>query len=281
LSAASGSGKPGFGGVLHASTLYLIGNIASRAVGFLAIPFYSHYLSAEQYGALELIELSTQAIGITFGLQSVGMVLARLFHDQDTPSGERQIASTSALSAGLLNTVIVGLCMLVAGPLSEQLFHNDQGAGLLQLAFVGMWFSNVAEVALTYERIRERAKFFFCYSMVNLILTLALNIYFIGVAGDGVYGFVYSKLIVTGAGTAYLVVRMGREVGWDWRRQFIPQFIRFGAPLVLASLSAFAIHFSDRFFLSSAVSLADVRWPTASPSWSRCWWATVSARAGT
>ena len=256
MSERSGSGKSGFGGVLQASSLYLIGNIAGRAVGFLAIPFYSHYLSAQQYGALELIELSTQAIGITFGLQSIGMVLARLFHDQDTLTGEREIASTSALSAGLLNTVIVGLCMMVAGPLSEQLFHNRDGTGLLQLAFIGMWFSNIAEVSLTYERIRERAKFFFYYSMINLCLTLAFNIYFIGYAGDGVYGFVYSKLIVTGCGTLYLAVRMAREVGLRWRQEFIPQFLRFGTPLVAASLSAFAIHFSDRFFLSSSVSLA-------------------------
>lgn len=258
MSAPSGTDKSGFGGVLQASTLYLAGNIASRAVGFLAIPFYSHYLSAQQYGALELIELSTQAIGITFGLQSIGMVLARLFHDQTTVRGEREIASTSALSAGLLNTVIVGLCMMVAGPLSEQLFHNSRGAGLLQLAFIGMWFSNLAEVVLTYERIRERAKFFFYYSMISLFLTLAFNIYFIGVAGDGVYGFVYSKLIVTGGGTVYLAIRMVREVGLRWRQEFIPQFLRFGMPLVAASLSAFAIHFSDRFFLSSSVSLADI-----------------------
>jgi O-antigen/teichoic acid export membrane protein len=256
--AARGGAAPGFGGVLQASTLYLVGNIASRAVGFLAIPFYSHYLSAQQYGALELIELSTQAIGITFGLQSIGMVLARLFHDQSTAEGEREIASTSALSAGLLNTVIVGLCMMLASPLSEQLFHNTRGTDLLQLAFIGMWFSNLAEVTLTYERIRERAKFFFYYSMINLILTLAFNIYFIGYAGDGVYGFVYSKLIVTGGGTIFLAGRMAREVGLGWRQEFIPQFLRFGTPLVAASLSAFAIHFSDRFFLSNWVSLADI-----------------------
>lgn len=250
--------KAEIGGVLQASSLYLVGNIASRAVGFLAIPFYSHYLSARQYGSLELIELSTQAIGITFGLQSVGAVLARLFHDQSTVDGENAIASTSVLSASLLNTVICGLCLLIAGPLGEALFHNNNGTGLLQLAFVGMWFSNLAEVILTYERIRQRAKFFFYYSMVQLVLTLACNIYFIGFAGEGVYGFVYSKLIVTGLGTLFLATRITREVGMRFRQEFVPQFVRFGGPLVLASLSAFAIHFSDRFFLTDAVSLSDL-----------------------
>lgn len=36
----------------------------------------------------------------------------------------------------------------------------------------------------------------------------------------------------------------------------MPVFVRFGAPLILSGLSYFAIHFSDHFFLSSAVSLA-------------------------
>jgi hypothetical protein len=47
--------------VLRHSTLYAFGNIANRAVAFLAIPFYARFLSPAQYG---LIELSTQTVAI-------------------------------------------------------------------------------------------------------------------------------------------------------------------------------------------------------------------------
>lgn len=244
--------------VLRDSTLYLLGNIASRVLGFLAIPFYSHYLTPAQYGIIELIELSTQVVGITFGLQSIGAALTRLFHDQDTAEQEANIVSTSVIATALLSGVIAAAAVLAAGPISLAVFHSADQAPLLQAAFVAMWFANMVEVILVYERIRERARFFFIYSMASLAGNLGLNIYFIGFAGAGVWGFVYSKLIITGIGAAFLLWRAMREVGWHWRQEYIPQLVRFGLPLCLASISAFAIHFSDRFFLADAVTLSEL-----------------------
>ncbi len=244
--------------VLHDSTFYLLGNVASRILGFVAIPFYSHYLSPAQYGVIELIELGTQIVALTFGLQSIGAVLGRLFHDQHTPEKEASIVSTSIMSTALLSAFIAIGGILTAGMLSQAVFHTPERTSLLQASFVAMWFANMVEVVLVYQRIRQRAKFFFYYSVVILIANFCLNVYFIGFAGAGVWGFVYSKLIVTGVGSAFLLFRVLREVGCHWQNSFIPQFVRLGLPLLAASVSAFIIHFSDRFFLADAVSLAEL-----------------------
>ena len=244
--------------ILHDSTFYLLGNIASRILGFVAIPFYSHYLSPAQYGIIELIELSTQIVALTFGLQSIGAVLGRLFHDQDTPEKEASIVSTSIIATALLSALIAAGGILGANTLSHAVFHSSEQTFLLQAAFVAMWFANMVEVVLVYQRIRQRAKFFFYYSICTLIVNFSLNIYFIGFAGAGVWGFVYSKLIVTGIGSTFLLALVLREVGFRWQQSYIPQFVRLGIPLLAASISAFVIHFSDRFFLADAVSLAEL-----------------------
>ena len=244
--------------VLKNSTFYLLGNIASRVLGFVAIPFYSHFLTPPQYGIIELIELSTQVVGITFGLQSIGTALTRLFHEQETGAQEARLVSTSVIATALLSALIAAGAVLAAGPISLAVFHSADQAPLLQAAFVAMWFANMVEVILVYERIRDRARFFFYYSMTSLAANLSLNIYFIGFAGAGVWGFVYSKLLVTGVGSVFLLWRAMREVGWHWRQAYIPQLVRFGLPLCVASISAFAIHFSDRFFLANSVSLSEL-----------------------
>lgn len=244
--------------VLRDSTFYLLGNIASRILGFVAIPFYSHYLSPAQYGIIELIELSTQIVALTFGLQSIGAVLSRLFHDQDTREKEASIVSTSVLSTAMLSALIAAGGVMAAGPLSRAVFHSAEQASLLQVAFIAMWFANMVEVVLVYERIRQRARFFFYYSICMLVANFSLNIYFIGFVGAGVWGFVYSKLIVTAIGSAFLLFRTLREVGLHWQKAYLPQFIRLGLPLLAASVSAFVIHFSDRFFLANAVTLAQL-----------------------
>lgn len=247
------------GRLVQDSTLYMIGNLAGRALGFIAIPFYSRFLTPAQYGIIELVELSTQTVAIAFGLASVGAALTRLYHDQHGSSeGERAVVSTGMIGTGALSAAIMLACVLLAGPAGRALLHSDEWTGLMQAAFVAMFLSTLVETELTYERIRERARFFLTYSLITMVLNIALNVYFIGVLELGVWGFVVSKLCITGASSIYLLQRVAREVGLGFRAGLVPQFVRFGAPLIISSFAFFAVHFSDRFFLAGATSLADL-----------------------
>ena len=244
--------------VLQHSTLYAIGNIAGRIVAFLAIPFYSRFLSPAQYGLIELIELSTQTVAIAFGLQAIGTALTRLFHDQASPEAERNVVSTALIGTAMLSACITIASIAGAGAISRAVFHTDAWTTLLQAAFVAMFFASMIEVALVYERMRDNARFYLGYSLVSLACNLGLNILFIGGLDAGVWGFVSSKLVVSVGGAGFLAWRLRRDVGWHWRGVYVPEFVRFGAPLILSGLSYFAIHFSDRFFLTSAVTLAEL-----------------------
>ncbi len=244
--------------VLQHSTLYALGNIAGRVVAFLAIPFYSRFLSPAQYGLIELIELSTQTVAIVFGLQAIGTALTRLYHDQVSPEAERHVASTALIGTAMLSGGVTAASVAASGAISRAVFHTDAWATLLQVAFIAMFFASTIEVVLVYERMRGHARFYLAYSLVTLGLNLGLNILFIGGLDAGVWGFVSSKLITSVGGAGVLAWRLRREVGWHWHGAYVPEFVRFGAPLILSGLSYFAIHFSDRFFLTSAVSLAEL-----------------------
>ena len=252
-------GRGWMGRLLQDSSLYLIGNLAGRALGFLAIPFYARVLSPSEYGIIELVELGTTTVAIAFGLQGIGAALSRLHHDQGgSPAGERDVVSTALIGTGALSAAVTALFVLLAAPLSQAVLHSGAWTGLLQAAFVGMFLGNLVEVELIYERIQQRARFYLAYSLVTLLLNLALNILFVGVLRFGVWGFVGSKLCITGVSCLYLLGRASRDVGWHWRGALVPRFARFGAPLIVSSLAFFAIHFSDRFFLTGTVSLADL-----------------------
>ncbi len=244
--------------VVQHSALYAFGSIAGRVVAFLAIPFYSRFLSPAQYGLIELVELSTQTVAIAFGLQAVGTALARLYHDQVSPETGRSVVSTALIGTAVLSGGVTAASVAASGAISRAVFGTDAWATLLQAAFLAMFFASTIEVVLVYERMRGHARFYLAYSLVTLGLNLGLNILFIGGLGAGVWGFVFSKLITSAGSAGFLAWRLRREVGWHWQGALIPEFVRFGAPLILSGLSYFAIHFSDRFFLASAVSLAEL-----------------------
>ncbi|MGI4950632.1 MAG: oligosaccharide flippase family protein [Janthinobacterium lividum] len=244
--------------MLQASWLYLLGNLAGKVVGFLAIPFYTRFLTPAQYGLIELIELSTQTIAIALGLQAIGAALSRLFHDQRSLEAEQAVVSTSLIATGVISAVVTIVAVAGAVPLSQAVFHTPEWANLLRAAFIAMFMSEMIEVVLVYERIRNHAQFVLVYSLVMLGLTLSLNILFIGFLEAGVWGFVASKLVVSAGACVVMLLRARRDIGWHWRGLYVPQLVKFGAPLILSSLAYFAIHFSDRFFLSASVSLAEL-----------------------
>ena len=247
---------PGMSSVLRDSSWYLVANLAAKAIGFVMIPFYAGFLSAEEYGVLNLLELATTIIAIGFGLQALGQSLTRIYHEAAGDEARRQVISTAVIGTVILAGFIAIAACAAAEPIAR-IVSLDGQAGLLRLAFAAMFTSSITEVVLVYERMRNRAKFFLAYAMVTLIFTLGFNILFIGVAHQGVWGFVYSKLLVTGAACIYLLGRLVRDVGTAWRWTIARSLARFAAPLILSGACYFAIHFSDRLFLAH-ISRAEV-----------------------
>jgi O-antigen/teichoic acid export membrane protein len=244
------------GGLLRDSTLYFVGNLSFKAIGFVMIPFYAHFLSPEQSGVLNLIELAMQVVAIAFGLQTVGAALTRIYHDQSTEAGRRETVSTTLLCTVLLAAFIAAISIAFATPIARAINVEGQ-TGLLRLAFGAMFFSSIVEIALVHERMQSRARFYVAYNTVGLVVTLSLNVVLIGVLHFGVLGFIVSKLVVAVAGCAYLLARVWREVGIVFRTAIARGLAVFGAPLIVSGMSYFAVHFSDRLFLAH-VSKAEV-----------------------
>ena len=222
------------------------------------IPLYTRYLTPADYGIIELVELFVTIAGICFGLSVVGDSMVRIYHEY---TGERErgaVVSSAIFIVAALAASVAILTMILAGPFSALVFSTPKYAWLLRSAFLALLFSSVTEIALLYQQVRQRATFFVIFYVCQLLAGAGLNIYFIAFAGRGVWGFVLSKLVVTGVGAVVLLCIVLRETGFRFHWDSGRRMVRFGGPLMISSVSIFIIHFSDRFFLNHFRSLADV-----------------------
>ena len=238
------------------STLYLAGNLAAKAIGFVMIPFYARYLTTEEYGAANLIELAITLVSISFGIQSFGPALTRIANDQPDAATRRATMSTTLICTAVLSGVVALLAAAAAGPIAEAI-NLGAKVGILRMAFAAMFFSSIIEIVLIYERMQNRVRFYLTYTTSVLVISLTMNILLIGAARLGVEGFVLSKLIVSCSCSIFLGVRTIRSVGLVWRGDLARALVRFGGPLIVSAACYFAIHFSDRLFLAH-VSRAEV-----------------------
>lgn len=250
--------------VFKQSSIYLVGDLARRTVGLLTIPIYTRFLNPADYGTIELIELFITIAVITFGLLATSEAMIRIHQERAAKdSSDSQHSSNVVISTALWQIIGGSLLLVVvayfaAGRLSHWILHNDSQSYLIRYAFLAMLFSNVGELCLVHERLRQRPYFFVGYSLTQLVLTVGCNIAFIGWMGLGVWGFVLSKLIVSGSGALFLLVRTVREVGFQLDRKAGLEMLQFGYPLIASSLSLFGIHFADRFFVGQYSTLSEV-----------------------
>jgi O-antigen/teichoic acid export membrane protein len=126
--------------LVQSSSLYLISNLASRAVGFLMLPLYSRFLTPSEYGVVELIELTVQIVALCIGLQSIGGAMIRIFHEASDTAGRNRVVSTAVIGAVTGNMILVIAGMLLAHPISIYVLHSPGAEPLVRMCLMAMMF---------------------------------------------------------------------------------------------------------------------------------------------
>jgi len=78
--------------------VYASGSIASGAIGFLMIPFYTHFLVPTDYGLLELLDLTTFVIASVVGL-GLAPAIIRFYYEQQTETQRHEVSAPRCCSA--------------------------------------------------------------------------------------------------------------------------------------------------------------------------------------
>jgi O-antigen/teichoic acid export membrane protein len=239
------------------STIYSVSGVLGKGVGFLMIPFYTHFLTPADYGTLELLDLSVMLFGLVITMWMNASII-RYYYEYDDPKHRNEVVSTVLLMATLLGVVSASLGIVFGKQLSAFILKSPSFYKYFWLLSVTFFFSSLNGVSLAYMRARQRSLWVAGVDVVSLILSLGLNIYFIAILKTGVIGILYSSLATISLSATILTVAILREVKLGFDPAKLKALAIFGAPLVVTSFSAFALNFSDRFFLQRFTNVSTV-----------------------
>jgi len=242
--------------VKHTS-VYGAGNLLNKLAGFLLIPFYTHYLTPADYGTLELLDLSVALLGLAV-LMWMNSSIVRYYYDYEDRRSRNEVISTALLIAFAVGTLCGTAGMLFAKQLSTLILKSPGYYRYFQLLSVTFFFSTLSSVSFSFLRAKQRSGLVTIVNVATLILSLCLNIYFIAIVHTGVIGILYSGLISTALAAVALTVVTVREVRLHFSPEKLKALATYGAPLVFTSFSAFALNFSDRFFLQHYTNVSTV-----------------------
>lgn len=245
--------------------VYASGDVATRALGFISVPIYTHIFQPEQFSRLAFVStIGTLAAGIA--IVGGDTVLARFWFQDQSLEGHRRLITTW-IGFLAVSGLLVSLVASAAVPLFARALLEDQsGAILLWLVLATMPVANVNRMLAQVMRNQFRPVPYAVTSFILGLVALSIGLYSVLQLGLGVSGILAGVLI---AELLVLIVRavIVREVlVGDFDAKLLRKLLRFGVPLVPVTMSFWVFTASDRIVLAKLGSFADLGFYSAALS---------------
>ncbi len=242
--------------ITYGASIYL-----SKLIGFFMIPVYTAYLTPADYGVLELLDLTMYVVNMIVGLGLINSIIR--FYSDCREDGEKSEVISTAFYFILAAAVCVnGLLVLYSGQISGLIFHSrettatpEQLSYFVKIVACSGILDILAGVGTAYLQAEKKSVLFTVVSVVRFLIAVTLNIIFVVSLEMGVVGVLYSQVIAAVAACVLLTIAMRRHLAFRLSIGRAREMVKYGAPLIISSLSMFIIHFGDRFFLERLTGL--------------------------
>lgn len=234
--------------------VYGVGNVMVKAIGFLMLPFYTHYFTPKDYGILEILDLSMSLFALVLNMGLTPAFL-RIYAAAESPEERRHVVSTGSIF-GIVTGVLTFLAGVgFVGPATLLIFGPNVPSTFILLSFSSLVLNYMANLPRTYLRALEASGTYTIVDTGGVFLLLALNVWFIAVLKVGLVGVLWSSVIVGALQFAGLSAWALRRAGFRFRMPHLRRMLAFGTPLILSNVGLFVLNFSDRYFLQHLRSL--------------------------
>ena len=173
---------------------YLFSSFFGAFIPLISLPFFTNYLSVEQFGTYALIQVySIFLVGVcNFGLTTA---YEREFFEYDTK------IQKSTLFFSVISFVILLIILASSGTfifkskISNLLFEKTDYENLILLSFLATAFNNLKLYFLIYFKNIKNAKLYASYNIIEITFTYVFSILFLIYLDMGISALILGQLL--------------------------------------------------------------------------------------
>lgn len=245
----------GISALARDTALYGATRVVLKSLAFLLVPLYAHFLSPAQFGVYELVLATAAFVDVLIAANMDG-ALARFYFDRDDPAWRRQVISTYLAIETLYPALVVGLLVALSATVSERVFGVEAYAGLLVIALVDVYLTNVVDLPMILCRLRRKPLTFAAYSLARGLTQVVFAVLLVAVWHLGVKGILVASLISVCAAFVLTLREYVRDltvrIPWGLTREIVA----FAWPGILGGIAFYGLNLVDRFFIQHYHGLA-------------------------
>ena len=229
------------------SLIYGFGHVVSRLVTFLLLPIYTHNFSPKEYGT---ISLAYAFIGFALVVYRYGMDTALMKFSVQSESSERKSYISSIYILQFCTSLIFSsILFLLKDIISEPILGVDDGS-LISVIAILIFLDNLWNHHLLILRSENKSTAFVSFNLLNVIMTMSLNVIFVVMLGYGISGVFFANL--TASASIFILsspVILRKFSFLEVNIDILKNVIKFGIPFLPAGLLTMVMELSNRYIL--------------------------------
>lgn len=239
------------------STIFSAAAFIKKGVGFIMIPVYTRFLMPEDYGLLELLDLTISVIAMIFGMR-IGAGIIRFYHSYDELQDKKEVYSTALITMTLIALILLVVLQIFSHPIANLIAGSTEQVRAFQVMFGCLALQQIFMTGESYLLAQKKSVLYSALGLISFVIMLSLNILFLVFMGMGVYGVLLSMLIAKAINMVLVlfITLRGVPLRFSWSKLRVMTL--YTLPLVPAGAAMFLLHFSDRFFIRHYVDLSEL-----------------------
>ena len=238
---------------LKHSRNYLIGNVGIKALGFISIPFFTHYLSVEEFGIMSLY-LTVLSFLVT--LLSIGILgsFKRYYFELNNDFGA--FLYSNIIMLFIIDMILIVIYFYFITDLS--IFLKIPINILSYSIFIALFYLFI-KIHLDILQINQESGKNVIIEAYRAFFSLFFSIIFIVLLSEESFlGKIYADLLVSIILASYSLFYLFKIMKYHFKLSYLKYSLLFGLPALPSMFSSFGLSFADRLMINSFTNTQDV-----------------------
>ena len=239
------------------TTVYALGDIIPRLLGFISFPILTHYLTPSDYGIVNYINALSTFLLVCCFLCTNTYYLVFFYRCEDELAQKKLLGNLSTFVIGF-NILILLFFFLFGSQFFSLLGSNIPFFPYIIIGVLTNFFNIFSILPSALYRLLEKPLLLTILNVTKGVITLALTLILVIYFNFSALGVLYAGLIVNLIFALIFLYAIRNHIVWNFNYKQIKEVLAFSLPLVPGSLAYYVTTISDRVLIDKYLNLNDL-----------------------
>lgn len=224
--------------------IYGTNTIVGRFLNFLLVPFYTNMFLPAEYGIVAILYSYIAILNVFF---SIGLESGYMKFASTEEVGTKKQNFSNPFILVLFNSFFLsGFIFIFASDLTGIFQINQNYSYLIQYSALILFFDTLVLIPFAFLRLHNKAKSFAGIKILNIIITVILNLVLILYFKFGIEAVFISNLTASVITFIILIPLVLKNIDLSFNKELISELLRFSLPYIPAGIAANLVQIIDR-----------------------------------